>query len=393
MTQTFRRDAERFADEIKELRMTIHRHPEMGNHEYRTAELVERYLNGLGIATKRVLGTAVVGMLRCDNEGSESGSAKTVAIRADMDALPLSEITGASFASEVPGVMHACGHDVHTAAALGAARLLSEHRGALKGNVIFLFEPDEEGNGGAERMVREGCLDGVTAVFGAHVSPDLPAGHIGVRYDKFYAASDMFEVKVKGITSHGAVREKGIDALASAAEMVTELLALPPKVTKDKCVLTVGRMQSGVAGNIMPGEAEFEGIIRTLGPDNRSRMEKAFKETVKAVADRTGTTAEIDFIHSHPGVVNEKSMTDLAFKAAREAFGEEKVHVIEEPIMISEDFGCFLDKTPGSFYHIGAGCSLPLHNPAFLPEENVVTELAVMHASVVWSYLMEESDE
>ena len=388
MTQTFRRDAERFADEIKELRMTIHRHPEMGNHEYRTAELVERYLNGLGIATKRVLGTAVVGMLRCDNEDSESGSAKTVAIRADMDALPLSEITGASFASEVPGVMHACGHDVHTAAALGAARLLSEHRGALKGNVIFLFEPDEEGNGGAERMVREGCLDGVTAVFGAHVSPDLPAGHIGVRYGKFYAASDMFRVEVKGVTSHGATREKGIDALGATAEMITELLALPAKVTQDKCVLNVGKMESGTVGNIMPGEAVFEGIIRTLGTETRKKMEDEFRKTVEKVAEKTGTSVEIYYVHSYPGVVNEGRMTSLAEETAKQIFGEANVHIIEEPTMTTEDFGCFLDKTPGSFYHIGAGCSLPLHNPAFLPEENVAVELSLMHANLIWSYLM-----
>ena len=360
----------------------------MGNHEYRTAELVERYLNGLGIATKRVLGTAVVGMLRCDNEGSESGPAKTVAIRADMDALPLSEITGASFASEVPGVMHACGHDVHTAAALGAARLLSEHRGALKGNVIFLFEPDEEGNGGAERMVREGCLDGVTAVFGAHVSPDLPAGHIGVRYGKFYAASDMFRVEVKGVTSHGATREKGIDALGATAEMITELLALPAKVTQDKCVLNVGKMESGTVGNIMPGEAVFEGIIRTLGTETRKKMEDEFRKTVEKVAEKTGTSVEIDYVHSYPGVVNEGRMTSLTEETAEQIFGEANVHIIEEPTMTTEDFGCFLDKTPGSFYHIGAGCSLPLHNPAFLPEENVAVELSLMHANLIWSYLM-----
>jgi amidohydrolase len=199
----------------------------------------------------------------------------------------------------------------------------------------------------------------------------------------------MFKVEVTGLASHGAVREKGIDALAAAAEMVTALLELPSKITSDKCILTVGRMQSGTAGNIMPGEAVFEGIIRTLGPETRRRMEEEFRNTVQAIADRTGTAADIDYIHSHPGVVNDKSMTDLAFRAACGMFGEEKVHIIEEPVMISEDFGCFLDKAHGSFYHIGAGCALPLHNPAFLPEEDVVTELAVMHAGMVWSYLME----
>ncbi len=390
MLKMIRNDAERFSDEIKELRMTIHRHPEMGNSEYRTAELVENYLNSLGIETERILDTAVTGLLRGSSSEGADGHVKTAALRADMDALPLTEITGAEFASETPGVMHACGHDVHTAAVLGAARILAEHRDELKGNVVFLFQPDEEGRGGADRMIKKGCMDDVDAVFGAHVSPDQPAGHIGIRYGKFYAASDMFTVKVTGLASHGAVREKGIDALAAAAEMVTELLALPGKVTQDKCVLTVGKMNSGTAGNIMSGEAVFEGIIRTLGPETRRRMEEEFRKTVKSVACRTGTAAEIGYIHSHPGVVNEDSMTAHAEKTAKEMFGESKVRIIDEPTMISEDFGCFTEKAPGSFYHIGAGCTLPLHNPAFIPEENVVTELAAMHAGVVISLLMQE---
>lgn len=389
MTQTFRRDAERFADEIKELRMTIHRHPEMGNREYKTAALIEGYLSDLGIETVRVLDTAVVGILSGGDADAESGHMKTVALRADMDALPLMEITGAAFASEEPGVMHACGHDVHTAAALGAARLLSEHRDKLKGKVVFLFQPDEEGYGGADRMIKTGCLDGVDAVFGAHVSPDLPSEHIGVRYGKFYAASDIFRVEVKGVTSHGATREKGIDALGATAEMITELLALPAKVTQDKCVLNVGKMESGTVGNIMPGEAVFEGIIRTLGPETRKKMEDEFRKTVEKVAEKTGTSVEIDYVHSYHGVVNEGRMTSLAEETAKQIFGEANVHIIEEPTMTTEDFGSFLEKAPGSFYHIGAGCDLPLHNPAFLPEENVAVELSLMHANLIWSYLMQ----
>ena len=258
-----------YSEEIMGLRETIHRHPEMGNKEYRTAELIESYLGSLEIETERLTDTAVKGVLRGNCGG------RTVALRADMDALPVDEATGAAFASEVSGVMHACGHDVHTAAVLGAARILSEMRDHLDGTVVFLFQPDEEGNGGAERMIKEGCMEGVDAVFGAHVSPDLPVYRIGVRYGKFYAASDMFTVVVTGRSSHGAMREKGVDALGADAEMVTALLKLPRQITDDKCVLTVGRMISGTAGNIMPGSAEFEGIIRTLGPDTRAAMEKA----------------------------------------------------------------------------------------------------------------------
>ena len=230
----------KYSEEIMGLRESIHRHPEMGNREYRTADLIESYLGSLGIETERLLDTAVKGVLRGNSGG------RTAALRADMDALPVNEATDAAFASEVSGVMHACGHDVHTAATLGAAGILSEMRDDLDGNVVFLFQPDEEGRGGAERMIKEGCMEGVDAVFGAHVSPDLPAGRIGIRYGKFYAASDMFAVVVTGRSSHGAVREKGIDALGAAAEMVTALLKLPRQITDDKCVLTVGRMKNAV---------------------------------------------------------------------------------------------------------------------------------------------------
>ena len=380
-------DIRKYEIEIKELRMSIHRHPEIGNDEWRTAQLVEDYLNGLGIETRRMLGTAVIGTLR---GGKASGKARTVALRADMDALPLDEVTGAPFSSENPGMMHACGHDVHTAAVLGAARILADHRDELEGDVVFLFQPDEEGRGGAERMVGEGCMEGVDAVFGAHVSPDLPAGHIGIRYGKFYAANDIFTVTVTGLASHGAVREKGIDALAAAAQMVTELLALPPKVTSDKSVLTVGMLTSGTARNIVPEKAVFDGIIRTLGPETRVAMEQEFRKTVQSIAEKTGTTVQIEYIHNQPGVVNEDTMTALAEKTARETFGESKVHVIEEPTLIGEDFGCFIDAAKGSFYHIGAGCTLPLHSPAFLPEENVVTELTAMHVSAVLAFLQQD---
>ena len=369
------------SEEIMGLRETIHRHPEMGNREYRTADLIESYLGSLGIETERLLDTAVKGVLR-GNSGC-----RTAALRADMDALPVKEATDAAFASEVSGVMHACGHDVHTAATLGAAGILSEMRDDLDGNVVFLFQPDEEGRGGAERMIKEGCMEGVDAVFGAHVSPDLPAGRIGIRYGKFYAASDMFTVAVTGKTSHGAVREKGIDALGAAAEMVTALLKLPRQITDDKCVLTVGRMNSGTAGNIMPGSAEFEGIIRTLGPQTRAAMEKSFRRTTHEIAERTGTEVSIDYIHSYPGVVNNEEMTALAEQAAITQFGRDRVCRIDEPIMTTEDFGCFMDEAPGAFYHIGAGCEKPLHSESFLPKEDVVIKLAEMHAAVVTVYL------
>ena len=371
----------RYAEEIKALRRKIHRYPELGNNEWHTAALIEKYLNKHGISTERYLDTAVVGRLY----GAKNG--KTVAVRADMDALPVTETAVSDFRSEITGVMHACGHDVHTAALLGAAAILADHRDEIGGNVVFIFQPDEEGRGGALRLINEGVLNDVDAITGAHVSPDIPEGHIGIRYRKFYSASDMFTVKVTGKSSHGAMREKGIDALGAAAGMVTELLALPSKVTQERCVLTVGRMESGTAGNIMPGYAEFEGIIRSLGEDTRKAMEEGFREAVSAAAERTGTTAEIIYSHSYPGIVNDIEMTAMSERAAEEFAGREKVHIISEPVMMTEDFGYYQQIVPGTFFHIGAGCELPLHNSRFLPSEGVACVLAGMHVELVMTFL------
>ena len=369
------------SDEIRRIRRKLHQNPELGRKEYQTAEFIEYEMNKLNIKTCRFRETAVMGMLQGGCEGP------TAAIRADMDGLPLQEKTKASFTSKQPDIMHACGHDVHMAAALGAARILAAEKDRLKGNVVFLFQPDEEGRGGAEDMVSMGCMKGVDAVFGAHVSPELPEGHIGVRYGKFYAASDMFEVEVRGISSHGAMREKGIDALEAAARMVTELLALPAKVTGDPCVLTVGKLQSGSAGNILPGEADFEGIIRTLGPVTRAAMEEAFRETIASVAAQTKTKTEIHYRHSHPGIVNDDRMTQLVEKTSERILGKEYTHRLLQPVMMTEDFGYFLEKTPGSYFHIGAGCNLPLHHPGFLPAEEVAVKLARLHAALVKEFL------
>ena len=368
------------AGDMAALRHAFHREPELGNQEFKTAEKIEACLGGLGIGTRRLLGTAVIGELRGGRPGPRA------ALRADMDALPLQEDTGAPFASQTPGVMHACGHDVHMAAALCAAMLLAGRREALRGGVVFLFQPDEEGSGGAARMMDEGALAGVDAVFGAHVSPELPLGHAAVRYGKFYAASDTFRVTVTGRSAHGAEREKGVDALAAAAKMVTAALALPERLG-EKSVVSVGTLRAGTAGNILAGEAEFAGIIRTLGPEARARMRSLFTETIEAVSHEAGTTVDCRLRASYPGVVNDDAMTRLVEDAARGALGGDCVHVIEQPTMTTEDFGYFLRERPGSFYHIGAGCALPLHNPRFLPEDDAAVYGAALHAAVIEAFL------
>ena len=366
--------------ELYRIREQIHRHPETGNQEFETAALVEETLHKLGIETHRVTDTAVVGELK----GGMSGP--TVGLRADMDALPITEETGAAFASQNPGIMHACGHDIHTAAALGAAMLLAEKRETLPGTVRFFFEPDEEGSGGAARMIAAGCMDGVDAVFGAHVAPGLPAGMIGVRFGKFYAASDMFSVTVHGKSAHGAQPQKGFDALAAAAAMVTELRSLPGKYIADPAVLSIGTFHSGTAGNIIADKAEFSGIMRTLGPEDRTELKQRLRETVKNISDSFRTRADISIRESYAGIVNTDAETLHVQRTAEALFGTENVMILSEPIMTTEDFGCFIDAAKGSFFHIGAGCAAPLHNPKFLPEPLTIIRLAALHADIIEQY-------
>ena len=382
---TFER-ARSYTAELNAIREQIHRHPELGNHEYLTAELAEKTLHNLGIETRRVTETAIVGTLTGGRPGP------TAALRADMDALPVSEDSGADFSSETDGLMHACGHDVHTTAALGAAMLLAEHRETLPGRVEFFFEPDEEGSGGAARMIAAGCMEGVDAVFGAHVAPDLPAGVIGVRYGKFYAASNMFTVIVRGRSAHGAQPEKGIDALAAAAAMITELRTLPAKYIKDPAILSIGVIRAGTAGNIIADRAEFSGIMRTLGPEDRKKLKTVFEKTIRQISDTFGTTAEIRITESYAGIVNSEAETRHVQETAEALFGAENVRVLAQPTMTTEDFGCFIDAAKGSFFHIGAGCTAPLHNPKFLPEPLTIIRLAALHADIIEQYLTKKAE-
>ena len=374
-------ELEEIAAEIFSLRKQIHMYPETGNNEFRTTGLIQEYLESAGIHTERMLETGVTGFIRGDLPG------KTVALRADIDALPLTEKTGADFASVIQGKMHACGHDVHTAALLGAAKLISNHRDELVGNVILIFQPDEEGDGGAARLIGKGVLSRADAVFGAHVSPDLPEGTAGVRYGGFYAAADLFDAVVSGCGAHAAEREKGADALAAAAKMTTDFIRIPEQIKPGRSVVTVGAFHSGTVRNILADRAELSGIIRTIGQDARDQV---WAEIQKIAADADleyGTGTEIKYVHGYPGIVNDDRMTALAESAAAAVLGEENVVRISDPTMMTEDFGCYLNEVPGSFYHIGAGCSKPLHSPEFLAADQAVLTAAAVHISVVTAFL------
>jgi len=381
--ENFLTEARTLGPELAALRAAFHREPETGLQEFRTAGKLESFFAALGIPTRRLGGTAVLAELA----GALPGP--TAAFRADMDALPVAEQTGTACASEIPGVMHACGHDFHMTAALGAAKLLAAHRSTLPGSVRFLFEPDEEGSGGAAAMVKAGAMDGVSAVFGAHVSPELPAGTAGIRFGKFYAASNPFSLRLTGRAAHAAEPEKGIDAVYAAARAACALKELQKPLSEQfgRAVVTVGSLHAGTACNILAGEAELSGILRTLGPDERREGLRLLRETAEKVARETGVLAELSVTDGYAGVVNDDRAAELAFFAAQTVLGPERVQILPKPTMMTEDFGCFLDKAPGCFYHMGVGGAEPLHSPRFYPPDALLSGAAALAAGILQTFL------
>ena len=368
-----------------DLRRQIHRRPELGNQEFETAAAVEAALASMGLKPRRLLETAVV----CDIEGALPGP--TVALRADLDALPLQEETGLPYASEIPGQMHACGHDFHVAGLLGAAKLLSARRDTLPSTVRLLFQPDEEGDGGARRLMEAGCLEGVACVFGAHVRPELPAGQVGVKYGPAYAASNPFVIRIKGRAAHGAEPQLGADALLAGAQIVTALQSIVARrvAPADSAVLTVGTFHAGAAMNILAGEAVLEGMLRTFGEEARRTLVDAVTDLATSIARGMGCEAEVRFTWGYPGIVNHDHETALVERTAQALLGPEAVTRHAAPLMTTEDFGYFLQAVPGCFYHVGVGCDAPLHAPRFAPDEKALPVLAALHAQVAWTALTE----
>lgn len=368
---------------LKVVRQTLHRTPELGNQEFKTSAYLRSILEPLRLIVENPFGTALCATLH----GTKPG--RTVALRADMDALAVTEETGAEFSSQIPGVMHACGHDIHMTAAVGAAMLLATHRKALCGSVRFLFQPDEEGCGGAQRFVDAGCLHGVDAVFGAHVSPELPLGSVGIRYGKFYAASDTFSITIRGKSAHGAEPEKGIDALQAAAQLAARLVSLRGALNGERCAVTVGTLQSGTAINIVADTAQLTGILRTLGPDSRVRMRTLVTDAAAEIAAQTGTQIDVQLCASYPGIVNDDGASRLVHEIAIQLLGKPCVAVLQQPTLMTEDFGYYLSAAYGCFYHVGAGCSAPLHSPQFLPDIRAAVTAAALHATVLERTLAE----
>lgn len=383
--------AQRLSDSLVDLRRLIHRHPELGFQEYHTARLIADRLAELGITVRT--GVAKTGVFGDLGEGNPC-----IALRADMDALPIQEENDVPYASEVPGVMHACGHDVHVACVLGAAHLLAEEAaaGRLPGRVRFLFQPseesqDEEELSGGMRMVDEGVMEAVDAVVGLHVWTDLPVGSVGLRKGTSTAYPDKFELLVKGEEAHGAYPHRGIDAITLAAQVINALQTVVSRrldPTRGR-VLTVGTIHGGTKENVLAGEVKMTGTIRTFEPETRAALLHEM-ERACAVTRALGGDFTLRIIPGYIPVVNDPALTDLVRQVATEMVGEERV--VESRLeMGGEDFSYLDREAPGCFFLIGgadpAGPERRHHHPSFDVDERCLPLGAALLAQIAKRFL------
>ena len=378
--------AQQMQPHLSELRRAFHAHPEVSGQEKETARRVQEELKAIGGYTLRT-GVSGNGIL-ADLEGGKPGP--KVALRADMDALQITEETGLPFDSQNPGVMHACGHDNHITMLLGAARLLAQYKDQLEGSVRLIFQPAEEMSpvGGSRGMMAAGALEGVDAVFGLHVWPELPMGTFGTKAGPLMASSDHFSVQLHGSSSHGAKPDAGIDAVVAGAQFVTAAQTIVSRNTDplQSAVITIGRLQAGTRYNIVAGECEMEGTCRTFNPKVRELAERRLQEVLNGVCTLSGCTGELKYERGYCSVMNDPKQADYLLRTAAELFGQDKAVKVEEPSMCAEDFAFYLTEKPGAFAWLGTALpgeeAWPLHNCHFTAPEDILWRGAALLAQM-----------
>ncbi|WP_289035252.1 M20 aminoacylase family protein [uncultured Roseibium sp.] len=362
-----------FHDEITAWRRDFHENPEILYETVRTAEKVAELLKGFGVdeVVTGIGQTGVVGVIK----GKNGGAGKTIGMRADMDALPINEITGKEYASKTPGKMHACGHDGHTSMLLGAAKYLAETRN-FDGTVVVIFQPAEEGGAGAKAMIDDGLMTrwNIDEVYGMHNYPGMPVGEFAIRKGALMAATDEFHVKITGRGGHAAKPHETIDPIVAGSQIVTALQTIASRNADPlkSVVVSVTVFEAGNAFNVIPQEATLRGTVRTLDPGVRELAEERFKAIVTSIAEGMGATAEIDYILGYPVVVNHDEETDFAAKIAEEVAGQGKVNRDLPPMMGGEDFAYMLEERPGAFIFAGNGDSAGLHHPMYDFDDNAI---------------------
>ena len=355
-------------------RRHLHRNPELSFHEQKTSQFVHDTLESFGgLELSRPTETSVMAKL----VGGAPG--RTVALRADMDALPISEENGHEFVSASPGVMHACGHDANTAMLLAVAKLFSQSRDEIPGELRFLFQHAEElYPGGGEQMVEAGCMDGVDAVLGAHVWSPMPVGNIGVAHGPAMASPDTFKITIKGAGGHAAMPHEAVDPIAVGAQVVTNLQHLVARNSDPlkSLVLSVTKFAGGTANNVIPETAELEGTVRVFDAELREDAPCKMERIIKGVTEAHGADYDLHYQFGYRPVMNDAALSRLVEDAAREGLGEAAVEHTP-PVMGGEDFSAYQQKAPGAFFYVGArneekGIVYPHHHPRFDVDEDAL---------------------
>lgn len=380
--------AQKFTPRLIEIRRHLHAHPELSGKEHQTSAYIAGVLSSCGLNVKEAVGkTGVVGELV--GKGSDR---RTLAIRTDMDALPIQEHLELDFVSANPGIMHACGHDVHATLGMGTAMVLSQLSDNLPGNVRFLFQPAEEIALGAKWMVQDGAMKDVDAIYGVHVFPSIPARRVGIRYGALTSAADELEIVILGESGHGARPHQAIDAIWIAAQVITNLQQAISRTQNPlhPIVLSVGQIQGGRAPNIIADRVTMTGTVRSLHPESHANLPQWIENIVQGVCQTYGAKCQVDYRRGVPSVLNDQTLTQIIESATREAWGDESVQILPEPSLGAEDFSVYLDNIPGCMFRLGVGhdnqINYPLHHPKFEVDEDAILTGVVTMAYAAYKY-------
>lgn len=377
---------------LVKLRRELHQYPELAFNEFKTSERIAKELKRIGIDFKKgVAKTGVVGLLNKTKQG------KTLALRADMDALPVLEQTNFSYKSKNKGVMHACGHDVHMACLIGAAKILTRLKEELPGKVKFIFQPSEEvPPGGAKPMIEEGVLKDpdVSGIFALHCDSAVPMGKIGVREGPTMAHADSFDITIIGKGGHGARPHDGVDAIVVAAQVIQALQTIVSRKINplEPVVISIGTMEGGSARNIICDKVILKGTARTLNKEVAKKIPGLLKEIISGITKSAGASFELNYYGGYPILINHPKATDLARRSIAKLFGKEAIFELRRPMMGGEDFAYYLQKIPGSFLRLGIrnpkkDAIYPWHHPKFTVDEEAIKIGSAVLAGVAFDFL------
>lgn len=383
-------EARKLKDEIIFNRRYFHQYPEVGFEEFNTSKRIVDYLNNLGIENKIISGTGIVAIIRGKGEG------KTIALRSDLDALPLEDLKNKEYSSKIKGKMHACGHDGHMSILMAAAKILNNFRDKFNGNIKLIFEPAEETVGGAKFMISEGVLKDpqVDAIVGLHVSELIDVGKIGMKYGVVNASSNPFKIVVKGKGGHGAHPEDCVDPIVAACQMVTTLQTIVSREISphNPSIITIGQFIGGTAPNIIPEEVILEGVIRTLDKGDRDYVIKRLQDICNSIGDAMRVEVDIEIVDGYPCLYNDDNMVTFGQDIFSQVIGEENVITNIKPSMGVESFAYFSQEIPSLFYFLGIRNNLkgivnPAHGGLFDLDEDGLVIGAALQSAIAFNYL------